>query len=239
MNETDVKNRFDDKTRWILTLILGMMVLFWRIVIPTNVEIKTATVIMTAGLDLLITVAVIVLNKNELKEALAKKFTWKDVLKTIGFFVVTYVTINIFAQVMMIIRIDAPYNDIIANSGNVAWLGEKTAHINPSPADWVAGKYITLFPLGAFISMVILAPIWEEIVFRMAGKNLLRNPLLYVVVTSCLFAFIHTVNFSIFDNSTYLFFGVLYAIGYLILKDVRILMICHFINNLIASLLVY
>jgi len=239
VNELDVKQRLRDQTRWALTLTLGMMVLFWRIVIPTNVEITTATVILTASLDLLLTIAVIFINKNELKEAFFKKFTWKDVLKTIGFFVVAYLTTNIFAQIMGIIRIDATFNEIMANNQNAAWLAEVTAHIKPSPADWVAGNYIAVFPLGAFISMAILAPVWEEIVFRMAGRNLFKNPVLYVVVTACLFAFIHTVNFSIFDNATYFFFGVLYAVGYLIFKDVRIFIITHFINNLIATLLVY
>jgi membrane protease YdiL (CAAX protease family) len=222
LNEIKIKSIHNDNIRWGISLALGMLVLLWRIILPTNVEITTAIVVLVAVLDLVLIALLIILNKKELKEAFVKRFTRKDILKTVLFFITIIVFMNIYGLITLIPVNGVPLFEMMAES--------------PAPADWVAMEFFAIFPIGVFISAVIAAPIWEEIVFRMAGKNLFRNPVLFVVITSCMFAFIHTVNFSLIDNLFFLMFGVFYAIAYLILKDIRILMIVHFIWNLINAL---
>lgn len=206
-----------DMTRWGLTLALGMLVLFWRIVLPTNMEITTGIVVLAVMLDLALSTAVVFLNRKELKEVFAMRFTFKDGLKTLVLIVVDFI---LGIGMVMISTTTGLPEGIMENA----------------PAALIAAEFQAVFPIGAFISMVILAPIWEEIVFRLAGKNLFKNPILFVIITACLFAFIHTVNFSIVDNLFYLLSGVVYGVAYLIFKDIRILMIAHFFWNLIGGL---
>ncbi|MCL2107735.1 MAG: CPBP family intramembrane metalloprotease [Oscillospiraceae bacterium] len=206
-----------DKVRWGLTLILGMSVVLWRVILPTNTDITMGIVILAVILDLIVTVSVIFLNKKELKEAFSRKFTLKDVGKIALLIVADFVIITVL---IIVVSIDGqPLPDLMAKA----------------PAALVAAEFQEVFMLGAFISMVIFAPIWEEIVFRLAGKNLLKNGILFVAITPCLFAFIHTANFSIADNLFYLASGAIYACAYLLFKDIRIVMAAHFVWNLMSG----
>jgi len=60
--------------------------------------------------------------------------------------------------------------------------------------------------------MVVAAPVFEEISFRMAGRNLIKNGFLYVMITSLLFGFIHTGAFMTFSIISYFFVGCLITI---------------------------
>jgi len=206
-------DKLNDKMRYGLTLFLGMLVLFWRVVLPTNVEVTIGIGILILALDLILAAAVIFLNKKELKEAFAKKFTGKDFLKIIVAFIVMYVVGLIVALILIALGMEP----------------------GTAPAELVRKEFSRVFPLGAIISVVILAPIWEETAFRMAGKNLIKNGVLFVVITSLLFAFIHTVNFSIVDNLDYFISGVLFSVLYLITKDIRIPIGAHFLFNLVSA----
>ena len=205
----------NDKIRWGLTLVLGMMVLFWRVVIPANFEITAGTVVLVVLLDSVLLASVIFLNLKELKEAFARKFILKDALKVV----------LVFASATVIMGIMLPL--IMLN------LGLEQAI---PPAQQSANEFQKVFPIGAFLSMAILAPIYEEIVFRMAGKNLIKNDVLFVLVTPILFAFIHTINFSLMDNLFYLIFGIFLSISYLIVMDIRVLMIMHLLWNIIGAI---
>jgi len=203
----------NDKTRWGITLAIGMLVLFWRIILPSNVEITIAIIVLVVLLDVILTVAVVFLNKTELMDAWKQKFTFKIPLKAVLFVVIDFVlTTGIIV--------------VITLSGIV---------LEDAPASLIATEFGAIFPLGAFITVVILAPVWEEIVFRMAGRNFFKNPIIFVIITACMFAFIHTVNFGT-GNIFYLISGVIYGIGYLIFKDIRIMIIAHFIWNLIIGM---
>ena len=213
-NERGAKGGLQGKARYGLTLVLGMLVLFWRIVIPTQVDITAGIVILCVALDLILTASVVFLNRKELKEAFSKRFTGKVFLKIILAFVILYVA-SIIVVVILI-----------------------TLGIEPAdPARLVGSEFRRVFPLGAVISMVIVAPLLEETVFRMAGKNLIKNGVLYVLITSLLFAFIHTVNFSIVDNIDYFISGVVFSAVYLKTKDIRITMGAHFLFNVIGVLM--
>ena len=212
-NEGTVTGKLSDKMRYVLTLALGMLVLFWRVLLPTNVELTVGIGILMLALDLVLAAAVVFLNKKELKEALTKKITWKFFLKAILVFIIGLVMAIVVAQV--IVSMGMEFSD---------------------PTRLVAAEISNAFPLGAIISMLIITPVWEEIAFRMAGKKLIKNGVLFVVITSLLFAFIHTVNFSIIDNLDYLIYGIVMSVAYLIVKDVRIVIVAHFLNNLLGVL---
>ena len=208
-----------DIKRWWLIIALGMSVLFWRVLLPTYTDITVRTVILVAVLDLILTATVVLLARKELKEASARKFRGRDFLKALLLYVIAMAITMLYARLIVIDGI--PLYESMANA----------------PAQWVATEYRRIFPLGIFLSTVVAAPVWEEIVFRMTGKKLFRNPVLFVAVTSCLFAFIHTVNFSLADNLDYFLFGVIMAVSYLIVKDIRIMMLVHLLWNGMAYVL--
>jgi len=213
----------NDKVRWTLTIFLGMLVLFWRVLLPTNFEITTGMVILVAVLDLGLTGAIVYINRKELKELLIKKFTIKD-----------FGNILLWYCIMMITTAIA---NVLGVSAYVGITGIEA--ISPAPAEWVAQQFQMIFPLGIFISTVIAAPIWEEITFRMAGRNLIKNSILFVLITSLLFSFIHTVNFSIIDNLPYFIFGVAMCLIYLKTNDLRLLIGVHAMSNLVGFILFY
>jgi membrane protease YdiL (CAAX protease family) len=210
-NMGELKNTQNNNKRYGLTLGLGMLVLFWRVVLPTRVELTVGVGILMLVLDLVLVTFVIILNKNELKEAFSKKFSGKVFLKVILTFVILYVVAVAVAMLFL-------------SSG-----------IEPAdPARLVGNELRGIFPLGAIISMVIVAPIMEETVFRMAGRHLLKNGFLFVIISSLLFAFIHTVNFSLTDNLDYFISGVIFSMTYLITKDIRITIGAHFLMNFVG-----
>ena len=216
-HESEIKGTLSDKARGALTLALGMLVVLWRVILPTNVEITTGIVIMVAALDLALTAALILINKNALRKMFARRFSGKDFLKTIVCFVIFFAFVTVFGIGLQLV------------------LGALEIEAIGSPAAWVAQQFFTVFPIGVFISTVIAAPIWEEIAFRMAGKNLIKNKFLFVVITTFLFIFIHTGPFYLDRGMLYAFAGIGYAVIYLITKDIRIAIGVHFLNNLLAA----
>jgi membrane protease YdiL (CAAX protease family) len=220
-DNSTINNR--DKMRWGLTFALGMLVLFWRIVLPSNVEITTGIVILVAALDSILTGALISINRKELKEIFAKKNSKGKLGKNILWCVLFYMGANIFTVVTRLVYSAVTGIEVIA----------------VAPAAWVADEFQLIFPLGIFISTVIAAPVWEEIAFRMAGKGLLKNPVLFVLASSLPFAFIHTVNFSIIDNSMYYIMGISFCLMYLKTKDLKLVMIVHAVINLIGFVAFY
>jgi len=213
----EIKDTLSNKARGALTFALGMLVVLWRVILPTNVEITAGIVIVVAALDLTLTATLIFINRNELKEVFAKKFSRKDFLKTIVCFVIFFAFVT------------------ASGIGFQLVLGALEIEPIGSPAAWVAQQFFEVFPIGVFISAVIAAPIWEEIAFRMAGKNIIKNKFLFVVITTFLFVFIHTGPFYLDRGFMYAFAGVGYAIIYLVTKDIRIAIGVHFLNNLFAA----
>ena len=209
-----------DMIRWGISLAIGMLVVLWRVILPTNIEITTGIVILVAALDLILTGTLIFINRKELIEIFATKNDNKDLSKNIIWCSAFYIGATVLTVVTRL-----TYSAITG-----------VAEIADAPAAWVADEFQLIFPLGIFISTVIAAPIWEEIAFRMSGKHLFKNPVLFVLASSLLFAFIHTANFSIIDNSMYFFMGVSFCLMYLKTKNLKMVMIVHALINLIGFL---
>jgi membrane protease YdiL (CAAX protease family) len=202
----------EDKPRALLTLALGMLVLLWRVILPREFAMSWPLALAICALDIALAAAIVWLNRKYLKKVFEKKFTGKDWLKVLGGFVIVFLA------------------SVIGGLLIVALGGEDSV----APAQQVGLDYSALFPIGAIISIVITAPIWEELAFRYAGRKLFKNKILYVIIPTLLFAFIHTVNFSLIDNLSYLVFGAGLALIYLWFKDIRINMLVHFLWNIMA-----
>ena len=213
-----------------ISLALGVLVVLWRVVLPRSVDITVSIVIMTAALDIILTAALIFINRKELKDAVVRKFRIKDFLKIILGFILLYIVIqqlfSFLIQPLLLHINDMPITfEAVFNR----------SYTSVSYAAWVASEYAVIFPLGIIVS-AILASVWEEIAFRMAGRNLIKNSVLYVLITSLLFGFIHTASFFTLSILWYFVVGVVLSIIYLRTKDLRLVIGIHFLNNFIAVL---
>ena len=61
MNEIKAQGRLSGNLRAGLSLALGMLVVLWRVFLPTNVTITVGIVILVAALDLALLAALIIL----------------------------------------------------------------------------------------------------------------------------------------------------------------------------------
>lgn len=236
ININDINiNDHHDMIRWGATLALGMLVVLWRVVLPRNVEITVAIVVLVAVLDLTLTAALIMINKTELKEIFLRKFTKKDLLKILFSFIFLLlgspILVALLSQIILSLYSVFPVMEAL-----IIMPGYTVLQLQ-SPADWTATQFVAVFPAGMFVSGVIAAPIWEEIAFRMAGRRLIKNTLLYLIITSLLFGFIHTATFVSPTIIRYVISGLVFALIYLKTKDLRVVIAVHFIGNLIGMTL--
>lgn len=89
-------------------------------------------------------------------------------------------------------------------------------------------------PIILIISVAIVAPIYEEIIFRgilLKGMAKKVNPIIALVVSSLLFAVVH-LNVPQFINAFIL--GLVIGFIYLTTQSIYLSIFAHFINNLLA-----
>ncbi len=92
----------------------------------------------------------------------------------------------------------------------------------------VLGNYVVI----GFIITVLLAPLVEEIVFRYSLSSIIKNRVIFVIVSSLLFGIMHGIGIATF---LYAFLGMMFAIMYIKTDDnVVSPYIAHMINNLVA-----
>jgi len=209
----------NQKTTCILTIILGMMITLVRVVMPMHFEITTNIVILETILELSIGIAVVWLNRKALKEAFKRKFTKKDCEDIVKYWAIVYIAVIIFLLVASF-----TYQSITGQSFNEVTSG--------APAAFVGEEFKKIFPIGVIMTMCITAPIVEEIVFRMTFKNVIKNNILFILISSLLFGFIHTANFFTLGIIEYFFCGCLFAAIYLKTKDIRITIGTHMLYNI-------
>ena len=98
----------------------------------------------------------------------------------------------------------------------------------------MSGSFLT----GGLIATVIISPISEELIFRGVFLNRLRLivPTVFaVLVSSLMFASLHSFGF-IFSA---FIFGISVSILYLKTDNIFVAMLAHFLNNLIAEIVVF
>ena len=108
-------------------------------------------------------------------------------------------------------------------------------------SDYVLGVYASFnlfnsFVMGSFISVVIVSPICEELIFRGVFLNNLSRivPVLFaVLISSLLFAALHPFGSIV---SAFIF-GICIALLYLKFDNIFAAFAAHFLNNLFAEVI--
>lgn len=94
-------------------------------------------------------------------------------------------------------------------------------------------------PIYSFISMVITAPLSEEIAFRGSFKNFTNNKTLYLIVTSFLFGFIHVAFSGDYINILpYAALGFFLSKAYYETDNILVSTIIHSFHNFLCILLI-
>jgi membrane protease YdiL (CAAX protease family) len=89
--------------------------------------------------------------------------------------------------------------------------------------------------IPAAITMVIISPVYEELLFRKAMQQIVNNKIVYIILSSLLFGLFHGVSPG---SVTQVVMGAIYAVIYLKTdKNVVAAIASHFMNNLIAVVL--
>lgn len=208
--------KLDTKTKEIITIFVGLCIVFGRVVIPVTFKVNTFVVLLELLLEIIILVFVCYLNKSKLKELLINnkqdKF-WNILKKSVLAFLIFRVVATPFVVVLNLVFPN--FTDVLTS---------------------VSHEFYRTLPVVVIISQVIVAPIVEEIVFRLTLKNLISSKILFIIVSSLLFAFIH--DWFYFTNGflIYFFFGIGMAIAYLKVKDIRYMIGGHILNNIIAAI---
>lgn len=160
------------------------------------------------------------LNKNSLKIN-NQTFNWKKALFIVLALVASYVLMNL-AQTLLHIE----------HTGNQSMLNS-------------AFKKNKIY---IFIMIVFYAPIIEELMFRGVLFNFLLSKefvnknnekifqILCILISSFLFAFAHTMEFSK-ELAIYGSMGLVFSVSYLFTKDIKVNIGVHFLSNLIAGIL--
>lgn len=88
------------------------------------------------------------------------------------------------------------------------------------------------------ISIIILGPIIEEIIFRYLPFRFIKNAILYVLISSVIFAAMHVINYpnALYFIWFYLPNSLYYGYRYCKTKDLLVTISLHCFNNLIATL---
>ena len=210
------------KNTEIITVLLGLCIVFGRVIIPTYIKPTKGIVLLELILEIIICIAVVYLNRNKIKEAFKPKKNdnfFKSIskifitsLKTVVVFLITFIS-GVLAGVVLInqLKLDVRLSTVMTDFANV-------------------------LPIAALISQIIVAPITEEIVFRMTLRDLIPNKFLYAVISAVLFAFIHDWFFFSGGIIYYFLLGFIINVLYLIIKDIRCMIGGHMLNNIIANL---
>lgn len=85
------------------------------------------------------------------------------------------------------------------------------------------------------ISVIILAPILEEIVFRYSLYNTFKNKSISFFVSTLLFAFLHS-GLNTANLFIYFLLGAIFASIYYYTKSLKLSIIAHIFNNLLSML---
>ena len=212
-----------DITRNIITVLLGLCIVFARIIYPTHVNITKSTVIIEFLLELIICLSIIFINRKQIKEIFSKKIEHKGkfFLKILAIWAIMFFGATILNIIVQII-----YSSITGLSLAEAY----------DPAARVGTIFQNTFFLPVLLVQCILAPIEEELVFRYTFRDIFKknnfiNIFLYIVISSWLFGFIHSASLFAPGMITYICTGIILALTYLKFKDIRLLIGAHISYN--------
>lgn len=91
-----------------------------------------------------------------------------------------------------------------------------------------------------FFSAIIIAPVFEEIIFRYLPFNFIKNNFVYIIFSSFIFSFLHVVGYGKmwpFFIWNYLINSIYLGYRYSKTNDLRVTVAIHRVNNLTAFIL--
>ena len=86
----------------------------------------------------------------------------------------------------------------------------------------------------------LIAPVFEELFFREGLFRVIRNPVVYFVVSTVLFAWFHTYSFQLdLENMNYAVWGAILGAGRMLGVSLWGVMIVHAVMNLTISVVLF
>jgi len=96
----------------------------------------------------------------------------------------------------------------------------------------------TSYPLLMFVSAVILAPIIEEVIFRLVLMNLFKAPdWVNILFSSLAFGLMHVLSGDFIFLIAYMMMGIPFGFVYAKTKNLWIVIVMHILQNLFATLI--
>ena len=105
--------------------------------------------------------------------------------------------------------------------------------INQQNAEWVLETH----PLMMSMMSIFLAPMAEELVFRLSIMKLIPWHLLSIIVSSLCFGLVHVMAGDLIHFPAYAISGLVLAIAYARSNNIWYPIVIHIINNLIAVMI--
>lgn len=95
-----------------------------------------------------------------------------------------------------------------------------------------------LAPILNCIILIILGPIIEEVIFRYLPSRFIKNNILFVIISSVIFAGMHVINYpnALYFIWFYLPNSLYYGYRYSRTKDLFVTISLHSFNNLLATI---
>lgn len=105
-------------------------------------------------------------------------------------------------------------------------------------------SYVKASPVLMVISTAILAPFYEEILFRLGVKKVLKNKYFFIVISGMVFGLMHvfplddgiTLVLGIIQSITYVTMGMFLSYSYYKTDNIFTSIGIHFLNNLLSIL---
>ena len=207
--------------RKLLTVILGLCIVFGRVVIPLSVDINIGVVCVELLFEIIALAGAIFLNRKDIQKIIAdtKKDKKTVILKK------AFLLLVIDYIVTVIMRIFCVY---VLKSDDIALVRVQEGMSDIS----------TISIILVMISQVCLCPFSEELIFRKTIRDLIPNKVIYVIVSSLLFAFIHDWFFFSPGLLIYFVAGTVFALFYLKTGEkVQYTIAGHILINIIANIM--
>ena len=205
------------KLKEILTVLFGLCIVVVRVLIPKNFGVNNTTVILEVIGELCILIGVILLNKEKIKIILKNAKNDK-----ISNFIKKSIVIGLICFVFFMI-----------DGAIVSMVFKKNVLLSDIMAD-----FAKIIPIMGIISQVLIAPVTEELVFRLTLHDLIPNKVIFIIVSSLLFAFIH--DWFYFSGGLIFYFiaGIILSFMYLFkAKDIRYMIGGHIFINILTNII--
>lgn len=208
-----------DIIKWILTLF--------------NVTITNKLVVLLQLIcSCIILLVLIFLYKNDIKEELNK--IKKDKEKVIGYILKMFL---IFMVVKFLVGILSGVLLLLFNMDI-----ESLNSVNQNTIELLAKES----PFLIFISSSLLAPVYEELLFRLGIKRVIKNKYLFIISSGLIFGLLHifplsegiTLALGLIQSITYVTMGIFLAYIYENSGNIVNSIGVHFLNNLLSILVV-